>query len=154
MLKNLLIGLGNPILGDDGIGIYVAQLVRKNLPKFQSIDIKEVSIGGLRIIDELLGYDRAILVDATTAESEEIGKICKLKPEEFNSTLHLSTSHDLNFTTALELGKKYAPDKMPKEIVIYGIKVNEVSTFSDRLNPRVQKAGAKAAKIILKELKG
>jgi hydrogenase maturation protease len=150
-LKTLVVGVGNSILGDDGIGLRVAQTIRNNLPKNGDVDVKELSVGGLELMEELLGYNRVIIIDAMTTE-REAGTIYKLTPDEFNRARHLSSPHDLNFMSALELGKKHIPGKMPNEISIYTIGVKEVTTFTEKMDPKVIKAGAKVAKIVLNEL--
>ena len=45
-LKTLVIGLGNPILSDDGVGVRVAEDVQSLLPKDTEIIVTEVSVGG------------------------------------------------------------------------------------------------------------
>jgi len=66
MEKTIVIGLGNPILTDDGVGVKIAyeleRAIGPNLPS--NLTITEASVGGLRLMELLIGYDRAILVDA------------------------------------------------------------------------------------------
>ena len=63
-MRTLILGLGNPILTDDGVGVLVVEEVRSRLPKDTPIDITEVSVGGLTLMESMSGYDRVILVDA------------------------------------------------------------------------------------------
>ena len=63
-MKTLVLGLGNPILTDDGVGVYAAATVREALPPDSPIDVSEVSVGGLGLMERMLGYDRVILIDA------------------------------------------------------------------------------------------
>jgi hydrogenase maturation protease len=63
-VKTLILGLGNPILTDDGVGVLVAEEVRSRLPEDTPIDITEVSVGGLTLMETMIGYDRVILIDA------------------------------------------------------------------------------------------
>ena len=72
--STLIIGLGNPILGDDGAGWRVAQEVRSRLGGLHSeqVDIECLSVGGLGLMEHMIGYRRAIIVDAiTTGEGSE-----------------------------------------------------------------------------------
>lgn len=151
-MKTLVLGLGNPILGDDGVGIYTARAVRERLKGRVGVDIKEVSLGGLRLMEEILGYDRVIIVDATITGRGAVGEIYRISPQNLKGTLHLSSPHDLNFTTALELGRIYAPEDVPKEIVIYAIEVAENLTFAEELSGKVKTAGLKTAEMITNEL--
>jgi hydrogenase maturation protease len=62
-LKTLVLGMGNTILCDDGIGIYVARVLAE---RFQRDDVTfaEASVGGMRLLDVIAGYGRIIMVDA------------------------------------------------------------------------------------------
>lgn len=151
-MKTLVLGLGNPILGDDGVGIYTVRAVRERLKGRVGVDIKEASLGGLRLMEEILGYDRVIIVDAIITGRGAVGEIYRFSPQNLKGTLHLSSPHDLNFTTALELGRIYAPDDVPKEIVIYAIEVAENLTFAEELSGKVKTAGLKTAEMITNEL--
>ncbi|MCK4338899.1 MAG: hypothetical protein KAW87_02775 [Candidatus Cloacimonetes bacterium] len=51
-MKTLVLGLGNPILTDDGVGIRIANEIKKNC---KDIDVIEASAAGLRIIDDVIG---------------------------------------------------------------------------------------------------
>ena len=144
--------MGNPILGDDGVGIYTVRAVRERLKGSVGVDVKEVSLGGLRLMEEILGYDRVIIVDAIITGRGVVGEIYRFSPQNLKGALHLSSPHDLNFATALELGRVYAPEDVPKEIVIYAIEVAENLTFAEELSGKVKTAGLKTAEMITNEL--
>ncbi|MBL1173469.1 MAG: hydrogenase maturation protease, partial [Chloroflexi bacterium] len=66
-MKTIVIGLGNPILGDDGVGWKVAQEISRQLPVTDSqspVEIDCAALGGLSLMERLVGCQRAILVDA------------------------------------------------------------------------------------------
>jgi hydrogenase maturation protease len=63
-MRTLVLGLGNPLLGDDAVGLKVAALVRERLGGAPGVDVEEEEAGGLRLMERMTGYDRAILVDA------------------------------------------------------------------------------------------
>jgi hypothetical protein len=64
MSGTVVIGLGNPILGDDGVGLRVAQALRAEFAGVAGVVIKELHAGGLRVMDAIAGYERAVIVDA------------------------------------------------------------------------------------------
>lgn len=142
------------ILGDDGIGIWITRLLRKKLHSYLNVDVKEASAGGLRLVEKMFGYDKVVVVDAITTGKGRLGQVYKLSPSEFDSTCHLSSSHDLNFATALRLGKNLALDRMPREIVVYAVEIKNFSVFSEQITPEVRDAGLRVVEAILKELKG
>ena len=63
-MRTLVLGLGNPLLGDDAVGLKVAALVRERLDGAPGVDVLEEEAGGLRLMERMTGYDRAVLVDA------------------------------------------------------------------------------------------
>jgi len=104
-MKTLVLGLGNPLLSDDSVGLRVARALESRLSR-PEVTVLETSVAGLSLLDLLTGYDRAIIIDAVQTGEGKVGQVYRLKPEAFNATQHVSTSHGINFTTALELGEK------------------------------------------------
>ena len=149
----MVIGIGNPILGDDGIGIQVARLIKGQSAKFKDVEVKELCRGGVSLMEEMLGYERVLIIDAINTKRGKPGDIYKVTPEELKETEHISSPHDLNFAAALKLGEKYAPEQMPKEITIYAIEIGTALTFTEQLTPAVEATGRKVTETILKSLR-
>lgn len=131
-------GLGNPILSDDSVGIKVAQMLKKADPPLKA-EIKEACAGGLTILDELDGFDRVILVDSIKTGKASPGTIYRLKEEDFNSTTQLSDSHGIDFFTAIEMGRIYGC-KMPELIDIFAVEVEDNVTFSEDCTDKVMES--------------
>ncbi len=148
-MKTVVLGLGNTILGDDGVGIYIAENLKKEVES-PEVDIREAETSGLGVIDLIVGYDKLILVDAIKTENGRVGEVYKLSLDDL-PTLHASTPHDIDLNTAIELGGKIGED-MPKEIVIYAVEVENITEFSSRCTPQVEKAIHRVVKLIKKEL--
>ena len=157
MEKTIVIGLGNPILTDDGIGVKVAyeleKLIGTNLPK--NITITEASVGGLRLMELLIGYDKAIIIDAIiTKGGKKPGTIYQLtlqELEEISPTQHSASAHDTTLVTALEAGRRLG-FHLPDEISIYAIEVENILDFSETPTPAVAAAIPKVSKAILRAL--
>lgn len=154
-MKILVLGIGNPILSDDGVGIHVARRFKEIIKNDSTINIMidEASAGGLVLLDMILGYDTVILIDAIKTENGQIGEIYKYGIDDFAETLHVSSPHDVNFATAIEIGRKNMPEKMPKIIVIYAIEVKNVDVFSEEMTPEVKEVIPKVAKMVLLDLR-
>jgi hydrogenase maturation protease len=146
-VKTLVLGLGNTILSDDGVGIHVARLIKEKLP---DIDVIEASAAGFRVVDEIIGYDKLILVDSIRTKNGKPGNYYKFGIEEFKSTLHHSSPHDMDMFSALELMKKHDAD-LPKEIIIYAIEVKDIFTFSEQCTEKVAEVIPEITSIIIKE---
>ncbi len=149
MAKTLVMGLGNPILGDDGVGWKVAMEVKQQLPISQDVVVDCLSLGGLSLMEHLIGYDRAILVDAFALD-DPIGSILILKLQDLPhySAFRTVTRHDIPLQNAIELGRAMGA-KLPKDINVVGIATKHVHHFSKKLSMPVAKAVTQAAHIVL-----
>ena len=67
--------MGNPIMGDDRVGIHVARKIQARIPHTTNIEVKELSVSGIRLVEEILGFDRVIIVDSHTGSETEPGRI-------------------------------------------------------------------------------
>ena len=149
-MKGLVLGIGNPILSDDGVGIRVAREVGKNLDDPQ-IAVSETSAAGLSLLDSMLGYDKVIIVDAIQTKEGKAGRIYRMRPEDFSSAKRLASPHQMNLVTALELGNMLSL-AMPREIIVFAVEAKDIATFSEKCTPDVEKAIPEAAKMVLENL--
>lgn len=152
MKKTLILGLGNPILTDDGIGIHVVRaLAAKNLPP--DVECAETSIGGLRLLDILAGYERIVIVDAVQIPGGKPGELYPLHPDDVRTSLHAGSTHDLTLPGALKLGRSLKM-KLPEDraIKIVGIQVEDVLTLKEDCTPAVKAAIPRAVNAVLAEL--
>lgn len=156
-MRTLVIGLGNPILTDDGVGVLVAWEVEKRLEEAgrSDIDVTEASVGGLRLMELMVGYDRVILVDALTGASSQIpGTIHHLTLEdlrEISPTQHSTSAHDTSVVTALALGEQMGLH-LPGEVSIYAVEVVNIVDFSEQPTPAVAAAIPYVTSAVLEEL--
>jgi len=151
-MKTLILGLGNPILSDDGVGIHIARALEGKLNQ-QEITVMETTMAGLSLLDLLTGYGKAIIIDAIQTREGKVGQIYRLEAEAFDATRHAATPHDVNFATALELGKRLGL-ALPQQIVIFAIEVEDVTTFSERCTPEVEPVIPVCVEKVIQELNG
>lgn len=155
-MKTIVIGLGNPILTDDGVGVKVAYELEKTLATRhpQLADVTEASAGGLRLMELMIGYDRAIIVDAFTNGSNTPGKMHRMTLDDLRAispTQHSASAHDTTLVTALDAGREMGMH-LPEEVVIYAIEVENVIDFSDEPTTAVAAAIPGAVTAVLQEL--
>ena len=146
-------GLGNPILTDDGVGIHVVRALRaRTLPP--GVFFAEAGIGGLRLLEEIAGYERVILVDAILTPGGRPGEISLLEPRDLRTSLHSGSAHDLSFTAALELGRELGMD-IPEDphIKIVAIQAEDVQTLGEKMTPAVEASILGAVDAVLDVLK-
>jgi len=151
-LKTLVLGLGNPILSDDSVGLRIAEEL-KTLYNEQEVTVMATDIAGLGLLDFMLGYDKVIIIDSIQTKKGRVGQVYRLDAQDFATTRHAASPHDVNLATALELGKRLGL-AIPQEIVIFAIEAQDVTTFSESLTPEVEQAIPKAVQIVARELDG
>ena len=150
-MKTLIIGLGNPLLRDDSVGLRVVQMLRDILADQPDVELMEDYWGGLRLMEQMVGYDRAIIVDAICTDAPS-GTIHLLSPDDI-PTQRSASAHDVNLPTALEFGRQAGAHLPPNEhIHIVGIEAADVQTFEESLSPEVEAALPQAVDQILSEL--
>ena len=148
-MKTIIIGLGNPILGDDGVGWKVAEEVKKQLPPEPTVAVDFLSLGGISLMEHLIGYERAILIDAIDSDQEP-GTVITSNLMEMRdvSAFHLTSAHDTSLQTALKLGKTMGAD-LPEKVTVVGIATNHVYDFGEELFLPVARAVSKAAQTVI-----
>jgi len=147
-MKTMIIGLGNPILHDDSVGLHVVRELRGLLPDNPDIEITEDYWGGLRLMEQMIGYERSIIVDSICTGAAP-GTIHLLSPDDI-PTQRSASAHDVNLPTALEFGR-LAGAHLPESenILLIGIEATDVQTFEESLSPEVKSAIQEAINQIL-----
>jgi hydrogenase maturation protease len=147
-MKLLILGLGNPLVTDDSVGLRVVAKLKEVLAGRQGIEVDEDYWGGLRLMERMAGYDRAIVVDAICTGSPA-GTLHRLTPASL-PTQRSASAHDVSLPTALELGRG-AGLSLPRDedILLVGIEAEDILTFGDRCTPAVEAAIDPAVEVVL-----
>ncbi len=146
-MKTLILGLGNPILTDDSVGIRIAQEIRAQCSQ---LDVTEASAAGFRVIDEIIGYDKLLIIDSIKTGKAAPGTLFKFNTEDFKNTLHFSSPHDISFFDAMEI-MRAEQEKLPSQIAIYAIEVQNTTTFSEQCTKPVEAVIPQVARQIIRE---
>jgi hydrogenase maturation protease len=149
-MKTLILGLGNPVRADDGVGLYVVKSIQEKLT-LPDVVVSETYGAGLDIIEFLTGYDRAILVDAIQTEGGIPGQIYRLDVTEFKPTRHTINPHSLDLATSIETGRRLGLP-LPSEITIFAIEIADADSFSEECTPVVSRAVPVCVDMIITEL--
>ena len=149
-MKTLIIGLGNPILGDDSVGWVVAEQVRtalsnpqSQIPDAQSIEVDCASLGGLSLMERLTDAERVILVDAIFTGKQPVGSVNRFLLDELPdlSAGHSASAHDTSLRNALQVGRDmHVPLPDDEDVSIVTIEAEAVYDFSQDLSPAVAAA--------------
>jgi len=142
----LILGIGNDILSDDGIGPKIVQALKKDVDR-ENISFMTAASGGLDILELIKDYHKVIIIDAIKTKDGIPGTIYYLTPANFKETLHISSFHDVSFLTALKVADKL-DIPVPQQIDIIAIEIVEDLTFSSEFS----KAIADKYEVIYKEI--
>lgn len=144
----LILGLGNAILCDDGVGIKAVRHLAETGPH-PGIDLKEAEVAGFALLDLLEGYDRAVVIDAVRITGAAPGEIVLFTNEQLAPSLHLVAGHQIDLPGALELGRQLGRP-VPSRVDIVGVQVQDDRTFDERCTPAVEAAVPGAARMALR----
>jgi len=158
--RTIVIGLGNPLLGDDGVGWRVADEVESRLRvardagrAIPDVVIERLGVGGLRLMECLTGYDAAILVDAAEFPDRPVGEVraCPFEDLADFAAGHLDSAHDASLRTALALGRRLGAE-LPGSIHAVTVQAHRTDEFSEQLSPEVSAAVPAAAAAVVELL--
>lgn len=149
--RALVLGLGNPVLRDDGIGILVAREVERLIGGRPDVDVREASVAGFELLELLAGFERAILIDAIQTTGGEPGTVYRLLPDHLPMPKRLATSHEISLPAALVLGHLLGIE-MPTDVVVFAIEVEDDRTFGETCSLAVAGAVENVVPLVIGEL--
>ena len=170
-MKTLVVGLGNPILGDDGVGWKVAESVQEHLEAdsryqlpYRPIDSKTVqplfpvevdclALGGLSLMERLLGYEHVIIVDSMETGQNPVGSVSVFPLASLSDPMagHSASTHDATLMVALRTAEQLGAD-IPKTVDIVAIEAQNVYAFSEELSRPIAEAVPIAAQKVIELL--
>ena len=148
----VIIGMGNPLLSDDGVGLAVALAVAQRLQHRMHLTVTELHTGGIRLMEAMAGYKRAVVVDAMLSGAIP-GTVRRFDPRDFVTTKNTFSSHDTDFATAYDLGLM-AGVLLPEQVSFWGIEAREFDLFGERFTDEVAAAVPGAVNRIVAEITG
>lgn len=150
-MKTLILGLGNPILSDDSIGWRVAEAIEKEMNQ-PEVTVKQSSASAFNLLDLIVGYDRAIIIDAIQTRGGKAGQIYRLEIADLDLPQQANSLHQVSLAAALEVGQRMGL-ALPQQIVILAVEAADVTTFSEKCTPEVAQAIPQVVQSVFQELK-
>ena len=135
-MRTLVIGVGNLLRTDDGVGIHLINRLSKLHPE---IDTFDAAMGSIEILEAMKGYERVVIVDSIET-GDEPGTIYRVNLAIGEKPPVINYSHGTDILTILELGRQLYGDGMPRDIALIAIEAEDTITISDKLTRRVQEA--------------
>ena len=147
--KTLILGLGNPIAGDDGVGIVVARRLREDLGT--EIDVVEASVAGIALLDLVSGYARLLVVDSiATAGCDEPGRLQHLTLDDLGPAEPIVSHHGAGLPSTFEAGRLMGYD-LPEKVEIWAIEIESPTEFCEDLSERISESLDSIVKTILRD---
>jgi hydrogenase maturation protease len=156
MKQVAVMGFGNPVRSDDGIGMYVIEEIKNKIGENNSVSVFDMGTSGFEVLFELKGQEKIILVDAVINTDEPVGSLFKVPANEVMRAPQddpLVFLHGMKWDQALSYAKKILQDDYPEDIQVYLIAI-ENTRLEVELSDKVKAAGDEVVDLILDELKG
>jgi hydrogenase maturation protease len=133
----VVIGLGNVVLSDDGVGVQAVVRLRERLGSRPDVTLVEGGTAGLLLLPHLADAERAIIVDAIDIGAEP-GTLVRLGGDEFAHAFSAgSTVHDVGLRDLL--GAARLSGAWPEQLVLHGVQPGS-TTLGTELTPTVAAA--------------
>jgi hydrogenase maturation protease len=145
----IIIGLGNPILGDDGVGWVVARRVELRLVQTPDVQVEYCALGGLSLMERLVGCDRAILIDSIVTGQYPPGSVMTFPLEALpaHAGSYTGSAHDASLQDALEMAHRLGAS-LPEHIDIVAVEIAPEYEFSEQLSEPVLAAVPAAERLV------
>ncbi len=150
-MKTIVLGVGNPILQDDGVGLHVIDALR-GYGLNPKVTLETATTGGMNLLDLIRGYEKVILIDAVKQNGGHPGEVKRLPLSDI-PTVHSCNPHDVSLSEALQLAEQLGEPSLPSSIILIGITVENTYEFGEQLSSKVASAIPKAITMVLEELK-
>jgi len=144
----VVIGIGNLLRCDDGAGIHLVNTLKETNPDLDAFDL---AMGSIDLIEHLMGYERAYIVDAVKTGNKP-GTIFKIEFSKGENLPTIHSSHGIDLFTTLRLAEELYGDELPREIIVYGIEAKDIISLKMECTEPVKEALKIVTKKILSEL--
>lgn len=145
--KTLVLGLGNVIMGDEGVGVHVVRALEQH-PLPANVECLDGGTGGFTLLEPLQEAGRIILIDAA-ADGNPPGTVTRTTPKFSRDYPPTLTAHDIGVKDLLDVF--YIQGGCP-DVVLYAITIDPRQSISMELSPAIAKAAEVAIAKILAEL--
>ncbi|MFC2017961.1 hydrogenase maturation protease [Chloroflexota bacterium] len=144
-------GLGNLLMSDEGVGIYVVRYVASIQKNLSKADFIELGTSSMNVVHAIAGRQKAVLVDCAWMD-EPAGAIRRFTPNEVVSAKEMPyfSLHEGDLLDALKLSQVLG--ECPREIVIFGIQPENME-FGEGLSPVLHEQMENYLETITRELR-
>lgn len=145
----LILGIGNILMKDDGVGVYVAQkMMNMDLPP--DVEVMDGGVKGLDLLYYIEGRKRVIVIDTVTLDDVP-GSIYRFTDKDLaEKKQFLRTAHGIDFYDVVKMAEQFSDNK-PEEIIFIGIVPEDISEGLE-LTPAIEKKIPRLIELAMKEI--
>ena len=157
-MKTLVLGLGNDLYGDDGVGLHVIRFLQDEVDSHtpqpswcRDVFFEECGLTGLALLDVIEGYDRLILIDTIKRSQPDPGRVYYLDGKDLR---HIPgpSPHYVSIPQTIDIGRE-AGLKMPESIEIIAVEAKNIYNLGEGLTKEMKKSIPKIIEMTKKLLK-
>jgi len=150
--STVVLGLGNPLMGDEGIGVHLVEQLARTAAQYPSVDFLDAGTGGLSVLHYIEGRRKAVVIDCAFMD-EEPGVIRRFTPDQVRSRKVLAhqSLHEADLMQVLAVARQLGQG--PEQVVLFGIQPERVE-LGQGLSPTLTDKIDEYISLILDELKG
>ena len=147
--KIIVLGLGNILLKDEGVGVWIAEeIAKRSLP--ENVEVIDGGTASLDILISMKDVEKLIIIDALKG-GEKPGTVYRLHPEDLPTTSDSYVSlHQMNILEGLSIA--YKTGNAPQETVIIGVEPEEMD-WGLGVTSDIKRKFPEIIDIVLKEVK-
>ncbi|MBN1360142.1 MAG: hydrogenase maturation protease [Sedimentisphaerales bacterium] len=121
----VVLGLGNPLMADEGIGVYLVERLNQVADRYPQVEFIDAGTGGMSVLHWIEGRRKAVFIDCAFMGAEP-GSIRRFTPDQVRSTKVLAhqSLHEADLLHILTLAEQLG--QCPEEVVIFGIEPKAV----------------------------
>ncbi|MEL7122347.1 MAG: hydrogenase maturation protease [Bacteroidota bacterium] len=148
-----ILGFGNPVRADDGIGIYVIKQLQEKLSNIPNVSLFDMGTSAFEVLYKLKGHQKIILVDAVLNSGQPVGSVFKLPASEVEAQViddPMVFLHGLKWDQALSYARKILRDEYPEDIEVYLVAI-ENTKFNTGIGQEAQHGGDQVVQLLIEQ---
>ncbi len=147
-MATLVLGLGNLVHSDDGVGIHAIGLLQRDSRVPCGVVLMDGGTQGLSLIPHIAGFPRLLVIDAVDV-GEKPGTLVRLEGDALQTLPGKPSVHQLGFADLMIAMKLL--DEAPEEVVVIGVQPQSTE-WSAELTPPVRESMDELLKVVLAQL--
>ena len=152
--RTAVMGFGNPVRSDDGVGVYVAQQLIREMEGEEKVKVLDMGTSAFEVLFQLRGYEKIILIDAVINSGEPAGSIFRMPAEKVKASIQedpLVFLHAMKWDQALSYARKILRDDFPDDIIVYLVSVDDTA-MNDHMSESAKEAAHKVIGLVKEEI--